>query len=74
MMRLLCKILFGKILRKNIVKNRNDNIEKILNNTEQLTKILQAGIKDALLKHKQAGNPICEWKNGKVVWVPPEEI
>ena len=54
--------------------NQEDNIEKVLYDTDRLTKILQAGIKDALLKHKQANNPICEWRNGKVVWIPPEEI
>jgi hypothetical protein len=29
---------------------------------------------DALLKHKQAGNPVCTLKDGKVVWIAPEDI
>lgn len=39
-----------------------------------ITKIIQIGINQALLKHKQAGNPICTSKEGKVVWIPAEKI
>ena len=31
-------------------------------------------LKDALLKHKQAGNRICEWRDNKVVWISAEHI
>jgi hypothetical protein len=51
-----------------------DEISKIFNNPEKLTQIIQAGIQAALLKHKQAGNPICEWQDNKVVWIQPEQI
>ncbi|MFO2569244.1 hypothetical protein SCJ59_14630 [Legionella pneumophila serogroup 2] len=52
----------------------NDNITKILNDPEKVTKIIQSGINNALLKHKQAGNQVCEWRDNKVVWIPPEKI
>jgi hypothetical protein len=52
----------------------NDNITKILYNPEKVTKIIQSGINDALLKHKQAGNQVCEWRDNKIVWIPPEKI
>ncbi len=57
-------------------KNRlsDDKISQIFNDSENLTRKLQAGIHSALLKHKQAGNPVCEWRNNKVVWVSPEDI
>jgi hypothetical protein len=51
-----------------------DAILKILNDPKKVTKIIQDGIKSALLKHKQAGNPICEWRDNKIVWIPPEQI
>jgi hypothetical protein len=51
-----------------------DKISVILNDTKKITAIIQSGIKSALLKHKQAGNPICEWKNNKVIWIEPEKI
>ena len=49
-------------------------IKELLNDTSRLTKILQAGIHRALLRHKQAGNAICEWREGKVVWIPADRI
>jgi hypothetical protein len=55
-------------------KKTQNHIQKILNDPEKVKEIIQEGIRGALLKHKQAGNPICEWKNGKVVWIPPEKI
>lgn len=35
---------------------------------------VNAAIRDALLEHKRAGNPIASWKDGKVVWIAPEDI
>jgi len=37
-----------------------DHISAILNDPKKVTQIIQTGIKAALIKHKQAGNPICE--------------
>lgn len=52
----------------------NDEITAFFQNTEQVTRVLQSSIKKALLKHKQAGNPACEWQQGKVVWIPADKI
>jgi hypothetical protein len=35
---------------------------------------LRQAVKEALLKHKQAGNPVVVWSDGKMVWLKPEEI
>lgn len=51
-----------------------DRISRIMNDSEQVRLIIQSGINAALLKHKQAGNPVCEWKDGRVVWIKPEDI
>ena len=45
-----------------------------MNDPERIRKILQVAINNALLMHKQAGNPICELGNGEVVWIQPEDI
>lgn len=58
-------------------RNKNpieDNISKVLNDPSKVTQIIQSGIRDALLKHKQAGNQICVWRDNKVVWIPAEKI
>lgn len=52
----------------------DDNITKILNDPDKVTKIIQSGIQDALLRHKQAGNQVCEWRDNKVVWIPADKI
>ncbi len=56
------------------LQNNEDKITRIMNDPEQVRSIIQSGINDALLKHKQAGNPVCGLKNGKVFWVEPENI
>ena len=35
---------------------------------------LAKAVRDALRLHKRAGNPIPEWRDGKVRWLDPEEI
>ena len=35
---------------------------------------VQQAVRKAILAHKKAGNPIAEWRDGRVVWTPPEEI
>lgn len=49
-------------------------ITDFFQDTDKVTQVLQSSIKRALLQHKQAGNPVCEWRDGKVVWVSPENI
>ncbi len=35
---------------------------------------LEAAVLSALKRHKQAGNPIVVWQNGKLRWLSPEKI
>ena len=35
---------------------------------------LKKAVQQAIWEHKQLGNPICTWRDGRVVWIPPEEI
>jgi hypothetical protein len=35
---------------------------------------LKEAVAEALAEHKRQGNPIAVWRNGKAVWIPPEEI
>jgi hypothetical protein len=42
--------------------------------TEALDAAVQRAVRKALLVHKKLGNPVAAWKDGKVVWIPPEEI
>jgi hypothetical protein len=55
-------------------ENFNDKISEIMNDPMRVRDIIQSGINEALLRHKQAGNPVCEWRDNKVVWIKPEDI
>lgn len=35
---------------------------------------ISRAVRKAVLDHARAGNPVATWENGKVVWIPPEEI
>jgi hypothetical protein len=35
---------------------------------------MERAIREALLQHKRAGNPVAVWRDGQVVWIPPEDL
>jgi hypothetical protein len=41
---------------------------------ELVERALARAVRKALLRHKQAGNPIAAWRDGQVVWIAPEDI
>jgi hypothetical protein len=48
-----------------------------LDRLEDLPRILRAmreAVREALLRHKQLGNPVAVWQDGQVVWLAPDEI
>lgn len=55
-------------------QSNDDLISQIMNDPHKVRDIIQSGINAALLKHKQAGNPVCGWKNGEVFWLDPKDI
>jgi hypothetical protein len=57
-----------------IKEKHRDKISETFADPEKITQALAKGVYDALLRHKQAGNPVVVWQNGKMVWLKPEEI
>jgi hypothetical protein len=39
-----------------------------------VTAAIQRGAREAVSKHAQAGQPVAIWQDGKVVWIPAEEV
>jgi len=35
---------------------------------------VREGVRKALLRHKRAGQSIATMKDGKIVWIPPQQI
>ena len=50
------------------------NIDEFFNNGSEIDEALQKAVKEALLLHKKAGNPIASWEDGKIIWIQPEDI
>ncbi|MBI5182484.1 MAG: hypothetical protein HZA06_06200 [Nitrospirae bacterium] len=57
-----------------IKQKHSDKIKEVLSDPDNVTQALVQGVREALLKHKQAGNPIVVWRDGKIVWLKPDEI
>jgi hypothetical protein len=38
-------------------------------NISEIRNALGIAIREALMKHKQAGNSVAVWRNGQVVWI-----
>ncbi len=41
---------------------------------KELERKINEAVREALLDHQRAGNPVAVWQNGKVVIVPPSKI
>jgi len=53
---------------------QRDRIEEALADKERVKAAVVSAVRAAVLKHKQAGNPIVGMKDGEMVWIKPEEI
>ena len=42
--------------------------------SDEINKAYERAVKDALRKHKLAGNPVPIERDGKIVWLQPDEI
>ncbi len=51
-----------------------EELARRLSSHEFLTQAIQTAVRDAVLDHKRAGNPIAGWQNGRVIWIQPDEI
>jgi hypothetical protein len=54
--------------------DNTSSIERMLADPRSIEKALQKAVQEALLQHKAAGNPVAVWRDGRVTWVPAEEI
>jgi hypothetical protein len=51
-----------------------NNARDWLTDTEIVENLMGEAVQDALREHKLLGFPIVVWRDGKVTWIPPEEI
>jgi hypothetical protein len=55
-------------------KRKQFDIEKAFEDTALIERAVGDAVVDALRQHKQAGNPVPEWRDGRVVWIPASKI
>jgi hypothetical protein len=53
---------------------RSDSANQRVQDVNIVEEALARAVGDALRNHKRAGNPVPEWRDGKVRWLTPEEI
>ncbi len=49
-------------------------IDELFRDGKEIDIALRNAVQQALLQHKKAGNPVAEWRDGKVVLIKPEDI
>lgn len=57
-----------------MMNNCKRTTAELFEDDDLIEQALGDAVEEALRDHKRAGNPVCEWRDGKVVWIPPEEI
>ena len=52
----------------------NAELRRRFSNSDLLTALIKKAVREAILGHKLAGNPIAAMEDGKVVIIQPEDI
>jgi hypothetical protein len=48
--------------------------DHLVTHARDIEKILRKAVREAVLEHKHAGNPVAAWRDGQVVIIQPDEI
>jgi hypothetical protein len=57
-----------------MIARRKYTAEELMQQADKVTAACQEAVREALWVHKQLGQSIVVWRDGRVVIVPPEEI
>ncbi len=50
------------------------DIDRIFAEGKEIDEAVKQAVRDAVRRHKQAGNPVVTWRDGKIVILKPDEI
>jgi hypothetical protein len=56
-----------------ISRKARPSIERI-DDVPLILHAMRQGVREALARHKERGNPVVVWRDGRVVWIPAAEI
>jgi hypothetical protein len=54
--------------------HRTEPLSELLTDHTLMEAAIQRGVREAVITHAKLGQPVCTLRDGKVVWIPPEEI
>ena len=55
-------------------KAQNKSVSQLFAEITPIEEAVKAGAREALLRHKLLRQPAAVWRDGKVVWVSPDEL
>ncbi len=58
---------------RQVTKLPRKDIVSLLSNGEEIDRAVEDAVRDAV-QHKRAGNPVAVSRDGKVVWLTPDQI
>jgi hypothetical protein len=51
-----------------------ETLQQILDEGDAIEVAIRESVREALLMHKRLGLPVVTWQDGKVVWIPADQI
>ena len=55
-------------------KSEPFDIDRVLDDGTAIDRAVRQATREAVLRHKRLGESIVVWRNGRVVWLKPNEI
>ena len=53
---------------------KHERLEQMRAENARIQEALDQAVREAVLEHARMGRPVCESRDGQVVWITPEEI
>jgi hypothetical protein len=54
--------------------NPPKDISRLFREGAPIDEAMSAAVRESVLRHKQLGQPLVVWRDGKTVLIPPDEI
>jgi hypothetical protein len=51
-----------------------ETLRQMLAQADAVDAAIRESVREALLMHKRLGNPVASWEDGRVVWIPADQI
>lgn len=55
-------------------RSSGKDIDEIFREGTLIDKALKDAVREAIIHHKRNGNSVVTWRDGKVVWIPADQI